>query len=221
MTEPALVLTILGSGDAFSSGGHPYSSYILEPAVLREGEPRAVLLDCGPTTVPSLKGMGYDLSRIDMVLISHFHGDHIAGMPFLYLEYQYMTGRDRPLIVAGPPGVEERMESLYRFMYGSQKWHFDAVYQELNSGRKREIAGLAIHPFEVIHSDAFTCYAFRIRWHDRTLAWSGDSGWTEALVEAARGSNLFLCECAVDGSLSHTQLKVRNKGVAVHSCRLA
>ncbi len=63
--EPALALTVLGTGDAFATGGHPHSCYLLEPMRSAGSECRAALIDCGPTAVPMLQGMAFDLSKID------------------------------------------------------------------------------------------------------------------------------------------------------------
>ncbi|MDP7505273.1 MAG: MBL fold metallo-hydrolase, partial [Nitrospinota bacterium] len=101
--DPALALTVLGTGDAFATGGHPHSCYLLEPIGEGESECHAALIDCGPTAVPMLQGMAFDLAEIDLVLLTHHHGDHIAGVAFLYLNYQFLFQRNRPLTVAGPP----------------------------------------------------------------------------------------------------------------------
>ena len=111
-SSPALALTVLGTGDAFGTGGHPSSCYLAEPLEPEDPECRAALIDCGPTAVTMLHGMNFDLGKIDLVLLTHHHGDHIAGIAFLYLNYQFMVRRDRPLTVAGPPGTEEICEEI-------------------------------------------------------------------------------------------------------------
>jgi len=101
-TPMGLRLTFLGSGDAFGSGGR------LQTCMLLESDGRRWLLDCGATSLVGLRGAGIDPSSIDAVLISHLHGDHFGGVPFLLLDGQFRRGA-RPLTVAGPRGVEARV----------------------------------------------------------------------------------------------------------------
>src|SRR3989475_11509017 len=95
-------VTVLGSGDAFGSGGRLHSAYLVET-------PRhTFLLDCGPTILQAFKRSGRDPGAVDFVLISHLHGDHFGGLPFLFMEYRFEEPRSRPLAVYGPPGTERR-----------------------------------------------------------------------------------------------------------------
>lgn len=198
-----LALTVLGTGDAFATGGHPYSSYLLEPSEEGREEARAVLLDCGPTTVPMLMAMSFNFGRIDLILLSHLHGDHILGMPFIFLDAQFRTQRDRPLVVAGPPGTEARCEALFRLAYAETDEHmarrFEVQYRELPEGRENEVCGLRILPRKVTHQIHEIPYGYRIAWKDRVLAWTGDTQWDEAIVDLARGADLLIAECFTAG----------------------
>ena len=198
-----LALTVLGSGDAFSTAGRPYSSYLLEPLEEREGEARAVLLDCGPTTVPMLMGMGFDMSRLGLVLLSHLHGDHALGMPMVFLDAQFRTKRRSPLVVAGPPGTEAKCEALFRLAYTEtatlMERRFEVEYRELPEGRESEALGLRITPRKVVHQVREIPYGYRISWRDSTLAWTGDTQWCEAIPDLARGADLLVAECFTAG----------------------
>ena len=199
LTDAALVLTVLGTGDAFATGGHPYSCYLLEPMEESGGECRSVLLDCGPTAVPMLHGMDHDLGKIDLVLLTHLHGDHAMGVAFLYLNYQFLVQRDRPLIVAGPPGTEETCEAIFRVGYPEtvklMDRNFEVKYVELTEGRETDLSGLRILPREVTHMREGTPYGYRISWKGKTIGLSGDTEWDEALIELADGTDVFIIEC--------------------------
>src|SRR5262245_64069453 len=104
-------VTVLGAGDAFCSGGRRHSGYFVEAGEV------GFLLDCGATTLQGLKALGIAAKRVDFIAISHLHGDHFGGLPFLFLEYLYEQPRTRPLLIAGPPGTEERVRMLHRTMY--------------------------------------------------------------------------------------------------------
>ena len=95
-------IQFLGSGDAFGNGGR------LQACIHVQTAETQFLLDCGASAVIGMKRFGVDPSRIDWILISHLHGDHFAGIPFLILDGQF-SRRTRPLRIAGPPGVAKRV----------------------------------------------------------------------------------------------------------------
>src|SRR5262249_46224011 len=94
-------LRFLGSGDAFASGGRSHTCFLLDGGL----EP--LLIDCGPTALVALKREHIDPASIGTVALSHLHGDHFGGLPWLVLDGQF-ADRTRPLLVGGPPGTETR-----------------------------------------------------------------------------------------------------------------
>jgi ribonuclease BN (tRNA processing enzyme) len=91
-------LQVLGSGDAFGSGGRFQTCFLLRGA----GDP--VLIACGASSLIAIKRAGVDPSTLGWVLLSHLHVDHFGGVPFLILDGQF-SRRTRPLVIAGPPSV--------------------------------------------------------------------------------------------------------------------
>ncbi len=186
-------LHILGCGDAFGSGGRNQSGYLFEAA------DRVFLLDCGPTTLLAMKRSGIDPRRLDVVFLSHLHGDHFGGLPFLFIEYLYEKPRRRPLRVAGPPGTEDRVRRLFRLMYGggsSVKALPSTRFHTLQPGKNKIVKGISVFPFRVPHQERDISLALRIRYDGKRILYSGDSAWTERFVTHARGADLFLCECS-------------------------
>jgi ribonuclease BN (tRNA processing enzyme) len=104
-------ITCLGSGDAFSSGGRRMSGYFIETPE------STLLLDCGPTVLEAFRSLRLSAASLDMVFLSHLHGDHFSGMPFLFLHFLYIEPRTRPLRIAGPQGTESRIRSLFELTY--------------------------------------------------------------------------------------------------------
>ena len=92
-------LTFIGSGNAFGSGGRFNTCFLLQ------GESRRLLIDCGATSLVALQRAGIDHNDIDGVVVSHLHGDHFGGLPFLLLDAQHLSKRERPLFLWGPPGL--------------------------------------------------------------------------------------------------------------------
>ena len=187
----SVTVTFLGSGDAFGSGGR------FQTCILLQHPGRRSLIDCGASSLVAMKKQGVDPGSIDHILVTHLHGDHFGGLPFLILDAQF-SKRERPLVVAGPPGIEARVrQSMEVFFPRSSETaqKFALRYQEISPGRPTEIdAGLRVTSFEVQHFCGAPPYALRIECAGRTIVCSGDTEWTEALVEASRGADLFICE---------------------------
>jgi ribonuclease BN (tRNA processing enzyme) len=186
-----VTVQFLGSGDAFGSGGR------YQPCIHLRGEGTSLLLDCGASSLIAMKRFGTAPNDIDAIVVSHLHGDHFGGIPFFALDAQLVSRRERPLVIAGPPGIEERvtqaMEVLFPGSTGVQR-KFEMRFMELADWAPVEIAGATVTAFEVVHASGAPAYALRVRAGGRTIAYSGDTEWTEALTEAARGAALFICE---------------------------
>jgi ribonuclease BN (tRNA processing enzyme) len=185
-----LRIRFLGSGDAFGSGGR------LQTCILAESNGHLLLVDCGASSLIALKGAGVDPNEIDAVLISHLHGDHFGGLPFLVLDGQF-SGRSSHLLVAGPPGLETRVtEAMEVFFPGSSRarQRFEVRFQELPEGVPASVGPLRVTPYEVVHACGAPPYALRIEIDGRVVAYSGDTEWTDRLLAAASGTDLFICE---------------------------
>lgn len=187
-----LDVTILGSSDAFCSGGHPHATYLVETA-------RATfLVDCGPTVLLALKRQDVDTASIDFVVISHMHGDHFGGLPYLLLEYIYERPRTRPFQVLGPCGIADRVWTLMRVLYPDvlpETLAFKLEFVELEPERPTTVADVEIHPTRVPHQDEDVSLAVGFTSGGKRLLYSGDSPWDDRFIELARGVDLFLCEC--------------------------
>ncbi len=130
------------------------------------------------------------------MVLSHLHGDHFGGIPFFILDGQFHR-RDRPLVVAGPPGVRDRVaEAMEVFFPGSSRvaQRFAIEFIELMEGVGRVVGPATVLPFPVQHPSGAPAYALRVEYGGKVIAYSGDTEWTESLVDAARGADLFVCE---------------------------
>jgi len=154
------------------------------------------LLDCGTTALIGLKRAAIDPSAIDVILVSHLHGDHFGGIPFFLLDGQF-SRRLRPLVVAGPPGLAERLtQAMEVFFPGSSRVErkFETKVVEMAKEAPTSLGALAVTPYEVRHESGAPAYALRLEIAGRVLVYSGDTEWTEALPRAAEDSDLFICE---------------------------
>jgi ribonuclease BN (tRNA processing enzyme) len=187
-----LTVTVLGAGDAFSPGGLFHSSYLIQ------GQDTTLLLDCGAHTLAALKKAQISSDRIDVILISHLHGDHFAGVPILFLDYMYINHRSRPLLIAGPRDTARRIQDLFSVLYphaAAQGLPFELQILEIDAQEQHKIGSSLLTTFPVAHEEEETCFGFRIEIDGKTIVYSGDAGWTEDLPAHFADSDLVLCEC--------------------------
>ena len=180
----------LGSGDAFGSGGRFQTCIHLQSGASQ------LLLDCGASSLIAMRRFGVDPQAIDTVLLTHLHGDHFGGVPFLILDGQFRR-RTRPLTVAGPPGVQARVrEAMEVFFPGSTaiERKFETRFVELAEREAVEVGAVRVTGFGVVHASGAPPFALRVAAEGRVVAYSGDTEWTESLVDAARGADLFIAE---------------------------
>jgi ribonuclease BN (tRNA processing enzyme) len=185
-------LTIVGSGDAFGSGGRSNTCFWLETG---KG---TVVVDFGASALPALKRLKLDPNAIDGIVLSHLHGDHFGGLPFLLLDAQFLSRRERPLLIAGPPGTTARLEAAMEVFFPKStgsKWKFEWRVQEIAIGVETEVLAHSLVTAEVIHQSGAPSTALRVSDGRQTFAYSGDTEWTDALLPIARGADLFICEC--------------------------
>ena len=122
-------VVFIGTSDAFGACGRRQS------AILLRAPNGSVLLDCGTTTVTGLCDLDIARDEIDAILISHFHGDHFAGIPALLLGALYEDGRTRPLHIAGPIGIEQYVRKLAAAMcyaLEDRDWSFPIAFIEFS-----------------------------------------------------------------------------------------
>jgi ribonuclease BN (tRNA processing enzyme) len=184
-------LRFVGSGDAFGSGGRYNTCFHVT------GERVNFLVDCGASSLPALRSQGIVRDDIDLVLITHFHGDHFGGVPFLLLDAQF-TRRTRPLVIAGPKGIGLRLTQLREAMFensSKREQRFELRVVELKPEVTANFGAVAVTPFAVVHGDSGGPFlGYRIEIEGRIIAYTGDTEWTEALIGLGRGADLFISE---------------------------
>ncbi|POR53051.1 MBL fold metallo-hydrolase [Bosea psychrotolerans] len=186
-------ITILGSGDAFGSGGRFNSCLHVEAGGER------MLLDCGASSLVALNKAGIERNGISTLLFTHFHGDHFGGLPAFLLDAQFVSRRKEPLVIAGPLGVEHRaLHALDADFPGAatNAWRFPIRYVEITPESPASLAGIDVTAYPMVHDErAGPCQGYRLDHGGKVFAFSGDTAWTEALVRLADGADVLLVEC--------------------------
>jgi len=184
-------LRFVGCGDAFGSGGRNNTCFHVT------GERVNFLIDCGASSLPALTRAGVARDAIDLILITHFHGDHFGGLPFVLLDAQF-SRRTRPLVIAGPQGIEMRLTQVMEALFEnssrtSRKFELSVV--ALRPDETRRFGEVAVTPFPVVHGESGGPFlAYRVEAEGRVVAYSADTEWTDRLIPLARDADLFIAE---------------------------
>ena len=185
-------LQFVGCGDAFGSGGRFNTCFHLV------GRGINALIDCGATSLVAMNKLAINRNDIDVIFLTHFHADHVGGVPFFLLEANYVLKRERELTIAGPPSLKSRYPQIMDVGFpGTQalELRFPLTLRELKIGGGNEVGGLRVTPFHVVHDDrAGPCLGLRFEAEGKVIAYSGDTQWTDALIDIGREADLFICE---------------------------
>jgi len=185
-----LELSFLGSGNAFAPDGRYWSSFLLNGRYL---------FDAPPTLLPHLKRLGVPPTDIRAIFITHFHGDHFLGLPFLLLEYLHLTPRREDLHIVGPPGVEKMIEGAAEMAFPNLS-HADAGYQrcylEVEAGREQTVDDLRFQAFPMKHgSGKLASFGYRLRLADKVVAYTGDTELCDEIFALAEGADVLVLDC--------------------------
>ncbi|MDQ2951046.1 MAG: MBL fold metallo-hydrolase [Chloroflexota bacterium] len=179
-------MRFLGSGNAFADGGRSHACiHVSAPGV-------SLLLDCGGSSLPMIKRY-LDPAQIAAIAVTHLHGDHFGGIPFL-LDDQKWTGRRSSMTLGGPPSLESRVRMVAQgFGIDLATLGFDAPFVVLGS-EERDLGGARVAALPVRHSPPAEPHGLRVRVGGRLIAYSGDATWSDELTLVAQGADLFICE---------------------------
>lgn len=192
----AVQLTVLGSGDAFNSAGRGNACYLLQ----EDSAAGAVCVDFGPTALMQLRTHSAAVPNdIDAIFLTHLHGDHFGGLHLFLVDADFPSRRTKPLVICGPRGTEETVSRWYELAFGAvpAARSYDIRYVEMEPGETREILGRKVTAFAARHmGDGDTPLALRLDMVGGVcIGISGDTVWTDSLLDAAQGTDIFICDC--------------------------
>ncbi|MEO5875503.1 MAG: MBL fold metallo-hydrolase [Streptosporangiaceae bacterium] len=178
-------VTVIGCSGSFPGPDSPASCYLFEAGGF------SLLLDFGNGALGALQ-RHHGLYDVDAILISHLHADHCMDLCGYYVARKYCPQGTQPKIpVYGPAGADVRMAEAYDLdlVPGmTDTFDFTPLSREFQVG-----------PFHVVTepvNHVIESYGFRITCEGGTVAYSGDTGRTDVLVDLARDADLFLCEAS-------------------------
>ncbi len=212
-----MIVRFLGSGDIVGSGGRFQACISIQTGMSH------ILLDCGTSSLIAMRRFNVDPGTIDAIVVTHLHGDHFGGIPFFVLDAQF-SRRDRPLTVAGPPGTEARVRAAMDILFpgsAAADRRFALRFVDLPANVETALGSVSVTGTDVIHASGAPAYALRIAADGKTIAYSGDTEWTDALIPIARGTDLFICEAYQFDKVikNHLDYMTLRKHRAEISCR--
>ncbi len=185
-------VTFVGCGDAFGSGGRGNTCIRLDT------QGRTIVVDFGATALLSWHRLGFSTDDIDAIVVSHLHGDHFGGLPFLLLEAQFVAERRKPLTIVGPPGTRNRIEMACEVFFPgmtANRWNYTWNVEELPPGSNFELEGVDVHTMEMRHPSGAPATGLQLGDGRKTFAYTGDTGWNDNIIPLAGRSDLFVTEC--------------------------
>ncbi len=182
----------VGSGDSFGSGGR------FQTCILVDGPGCRFAIDFGTSSLIALAQQGIEHNSIDAIVLTHLHGDHCGGVPFLLIDAMLAARRERPLTIAGPRDLRARLDAIREALFpGSHVMtpKFPLHWIEMEPGRPHAVLSLVVTPEHARHTPETNPTALRVQVGDRVVAYTGDTEWTEDVARAARGADLLIAEC--------------------------
>src|SRR3984885_13477354 len=148
--ESLMRLQFVGCGDAFGSGGR------FNTCLHLTGRNANILIDCGASSLVAMNELAILRNDIDAIFLSHFHADHVGGIPFFLLEANYVSKRKRPLTIIGPPSLKSRFAAIMETGFAGTKdlkFKFPLRLSEFDIGEWVRGGGWKVTPFHVVHDD--------------------------------------------------------------------
>ena len=186
-----VTVRFVGSGDSFGSGGR------FQTCIVVDGPGCRFAIDFGTSSLIALAQQGIEHNSIDAILLTHLHGDHCGGVPFLLLDAMLSARRSRPLTVAGPRDLRARIDAIREALFpGSHVMSpkFPMEWIEMVPGRRHPILDLNVTPERARHTEGTHPTALRVEVGERVVAYTGDTEWTEDVARAARDADLLIAE---------------------------
>jgi ribonuclease BN (tRNA processing enzyme) len=188
----AVTVTFAGSGDSFGSGGRFQTCIVVDGGGVR------FAMDFGASSLIALARQQIHPNSLDAILLTHLHGDHCGGVPFLLIDAMLAARREGPLIVAGPAGTAAHLDGLREALFpGSAIMtpRFTLDYREMTPGEPNRVLDLVVTPRAARHTAQTNPTALRVQVGDRVIAYTGDTEWTDEVALIARDADLLIAEC--------------------------
>jgi ribonuclease BN (tRNA processing enzyme) len=193
----------LGTGEAYSPSRN-------DVQILIEDK-NSLLLECGFTGPKTLWRYNSDKNFIDHIFISHFHGDHAAGLPLLCMKLR-QEKRTKPLTIIGPIGIKRYFERLFEIVYRGfvSKLSFPIIFLEAIPGNHLDVGYFKLKFAYGKHLTGETevpVVAVLVECNGRRLCYSGDTIFRNEIVDLAKHSDILIHESYVSAKSAYHAMR--------------
>ena len=181
----------VGSGDSFGSGGR------FQTCILVDGPGVRFAIDFGASSLIALRQQGIEHNSIDAVLLTHLHGDHCAGVPFMLMDAMLGAKRTRPLTIAGPKDTQSRMHEIAEALFPGMHVmtpKFRLAYVELELGQPNKVLDMVVTPQPARHTWQTNPMALRVEVGGKVVSYTGDGEFTEEMAKIGQDADLLIAE---------------------------
>jgi ribonuclease BN (tRNA processing enzyme) len=188
----SVTITFVGSGDSFGSGGRFNTCFLVDAPGVR------FCIDFGATSLVALNQLDIEHNSIDAIVLTHLHGDHCGGVPFLLMDAMLGAKRQKPLLIAGPRDTRERMVAVAAaLMPGMQVMRpkFELAYADMECFVEHRLGPLRVTTYPAAHTKETNPTSVRVEVAGKIIAYTGDGEWTEHMPSLARDADLLIAEC--------------------------
>lgn len=188
-------ITILGSGTSIPL------SYRASPSIMVRIKEKIIILDLGPGTLRQLARTGTDSGTIDHVLLSHFHPDHTADLIHLLFVTKNPTvlNNRKPFLISGAAGLKKLVKDLQN-AYGHWLDLPENIVkiEELSTSASEKTCydGYTVTHYHADHTGSSLAYRIEDE-TGKSIVYTGDTGYCDEIISAARGADTLILECAV------------------------
>ena len=186
-------IKVLGTGNAFNQEARLNSAYLIETTQA------TILIDCGFTVPFALQKSSIHFSSIDYILITHYHGDHYAGLASLLLGLKYVSPQYKKLTIIGPGDIKEKLRDLFEVLYPGtidliNELNIDFMsVNPLGDKLQTKYFDLEIYPME--HSNLALPVGYVFEKNGFKIGFSGDTCWHDGLTSFIESCDKLILEC--------------------------
>lgn len=186
-------IKILGSGNAFNQDERLNSAYLIN------SDNNNILVDCGFTVPYALQKLKFKFCDLDYIFITHYHGDHYAGLSALLLGLKHIYPLEKELTIVGPGDVRSKVLELLKVLYGGTEKLLDELNLKfvsvVQNGGKYKEGNLCFESVQMNHSKKAEPVGYILSLEGKNIGFSGDTCWHDGIEPFVNACDKVLLEC--------------------------